>query len=62
MRRKIRPIRDGVTFLPLARLQTNVALPLYMCRLRAGFPSPADDYLEGEIDLNLYLAEHPAAT
>jgi len=58
---KVLPIRDGVTFLtrvPSAR----VALPLYATRLRAGFPSPADDYLEGKIDLNQYLAEHPAAT
>jgi hypothetical protein len=61
MLRKIHPIRDGVTFLPLAR-STKVELPLYMCRLRAGFPSLADDYLEGKIDLNTYLAAHPAAT
>jgi DNA polymerase V len=61
MLRKIHPIRDGVTFLPLAR-SSKVALPLYASRLRAGFPSPADDYLEGKIDLNAYLAEHPAAT
>lgn len=27
----------------------------------AGFPSPADDYLEGEIDLNRYLIERPAS-
>ena len=27
----------------------------------AGFPSPADDYLESEIDLNRYLIERPAA-
>jgi DNA polymerase V len=61
MLRKIHPIRDGVTFLPLAR-STKVELPLYVSRLRAGFPSPADDYLEGKIDLNTYLAAHPAAT
>lgn len=30
--------------------------------LPAGFPSPADDYLEGEIDVGAYLIEHPAAT
>lgn len=61
MQPKIRPIRDGVTFLPLAR-SSKLALPLFASRLHAGFPSPADDYLEGKIDLNLYLAEHPAAT
>lgn len=61
MHPKIQPIRDGVTFLSLARSQ-KLKLPLYASRLRAGFPSPADDYLESKIDLNLYLAEHPAAT
>ncbi len=58
---KVRSIRDGVTllqFLPSSR----VKLPLFASRLRAGFPSPADDYLEDKIDLNRYLAEHPAAT
>ncbi len=36
-------------------------LPLLGRLLPAGFPSPADDYLEGEIDLNRYLIERPAA-
>ena len=30
--------------------------------LPAGFPSPADDYLDGEIDLSSYLIDRPAAT
>jgi DNA polymerase V len=38
------------------------ALPLYLSRVPAGFPSPADDYLEGELDLNELLIKHPAAT
>ena len=58
---KIRPIRDGVTFLQFVPA-TKQYLPLFASRLRAGFPSPADDYLEDKIDLNRYLAEHPAAT
>ncbi len=28
----------------------------------AGFPSPADDYMDRSLDLNQYLIEHPAAT
>ena len=36
-------------------------LPLLGRLLPAGFPSPADDYLEGEIDLNRLLIERPAA-
>ena len=61
MLQKVVPIRDSVTFIPLAP-GSSLRLPLYASRLHAGFPSPADDYLEGKIDLNLYLAEHPAAT
>ncbi|TAL65038.1 MAG: translesion error-prone DNA polymerase V autoproteolytic subunit, partial [Legionella sp.] len=30
--------------------------------VRAGFPSPADDYIETMLDLNEYLIKHPAAT
>ncbi|WP_052330887.1 LexA family transcriptional regulator [Rivularia sp. PCC 7116] len=30
--------------------------------MSAGFPSPAQDYLEGTLDLNSYLVKHPAAT
>jgi len=36
--------------------------PLFMVPVAAGFPSPAEDYLEGKLDLNKYLIKHPAAT
>jgi len=36
--------------------------PLFSTRVQAGFPSPADDYLEGSLDLNEHLIQHPAAT
>ena len=35
---------------------------LYLNSVCAGFPSPAGDYLEGEIDLNKYLIKNPLAT
>ena len=38
------------------------ALPLYACGVSAGFPSPADDYAEGALDLNTHLVSQPAAT
>ena len=38
------------------------AMPLYGCSVRAGFPSPADDYIECYLDLNAYLVQHPSAT
>ena len=34
----------------------------FVSRIEAGFPSPADDYLEGRLDLNEHLIERPAAT
>ena len=37
-------------------------LAFFGSRVEAGFPSPADDYLEGGLDLNEHLIEHPAAT
>lgn len=37
-------------------------LPLYECSVAAGFPSPADDVMERELDLNELLITHPAAT
>ncbi|NUF50096.1 translesion error-prone DNA polymerase V autoproteolytic subunit [Gilliamella sp. ESL0250] len=30
--------------------------------VRAGFPSPADDYLETKLDLTEHLVKHPSAT
>jgi DNA polymerase V len=41
---------------------TALKCPLLVWPVKAGFPSPADDYLEGRIDLNEQLIRHPAAT
>ncbi len=43
-------------------LSTRYKLPVFLGRLPAGFPSPADDYIEGKLDLNRHLIKHPAAT
>ncbi len=42
--------------------KTQHALPFYASRVAAGFPSPADDYIEAKLDLNQHLIKHPAAT
>ena len=36
--------------------------PLFACSVSAGFPSPADDYIEGRLDLNELMVANPAAT
>ncbi|MCX6999083.1 MAG: translesion error-prone DNA polymerase V autoproteolytic subunit [Candidatus Sumerlaeota bacterium] len=37
-------------------------LPLFLANVPAGFPSPADDYIDRKLDLNEYLVKHPSAT
>jgi DNA polymerase V len=36
--------------------------PLFLSGISAGFPSPADDYLDRKLDLNEHLVKNPAAT
>jgi len=36
--------------------------PLFLSGVSAGFPSPADDYLDRKLDLNEHLVKNPAAT
>jgi len=40
----------------------DVTVPIFTSRVQAGFPSPADDYLEDKLDLNKYLIQHKEAT
>jgi SOS-response transcriptional repressor LexA len=44
--------------LPLSALE----LPFYDLLVPAGFPSPAQDYVEKTLDLNEHLIAHPSAT
>jgi DNA polymerase V len=40
----------------------ELRLPLIGPRVEAGFPSPADDFIEGSLDLNEQLIDNPIAT
>lgn len=42
--------------------ETGVVRPLFSCGVTAGFPSPAEDYIDQRLDLNELLIENPAAT
>lgn len=42
--------------------EAKLKLPLFLVRTPAGYPSPADDYIEECIDLNKKLIRHPEAT
>lgn len=37
-------------------------LPLFLSKVQAGFPSPADDYIEGYLKLDDFLIKHPSST
>tara|TARA_Y100001970_G_scaffold288149_1_gene414643 strand:+ start:18804 stop:19205 length:402 start_codon:yes stop_codon:yes gene_type:complete len=40
----------------------KINIPLFNDPVSAGFPSPADDYIEENIDLNEYLLKNPFST
>ena len=40
----------------------RLKIPMFLERVSAGFPSPAEDYVEKTIDLNELCIQHPAAT
>lgn len=46
----------------IPRLGPRLPIPFFACLVPAGFPSPADDYLDKTLDLNELLIQHPAAT
>jgi DNA polymerase V len=40
----------------------KLELPFFLCPINAGFPSPAEDYLEKNLDLNDLLIKNPSST
>jgi len=45
-----------------APIPKSIRLPFFITPVSAGFPSPADDFIDVQLDLNEYLIRHPAAT
>lgn len=48
----------------LSRHEAGVAFhaPFFTAQVPAGFPSPADDYMDKKLDLNEHFIKHPEAT
>lgn len=60
-----KPLRLPISLIePVMRFVQNKGyqFPLFGSKVSAGFPSPADDYIEKNLDLNEHLIKHPAAT
>lgn len=52
---------DKIEIVPVNNA-TELSLPFIENTISAGFPSPAEDYLENGIDLNKELIRHPSTT
>lgn len=55
-----RPLKIVDLFQPA--LSESLECPAFTSSVSAGFPSPADDYVEKNLDLNDMMVSHPAAT
>ncbi len=59
-RKEARAISQLQFFVP--DTHEELMLPLVDAYISAGFPSPADDYIEGKLDLNKLLIQNPSST
>jgi DNA polymerase V len=55
---------NGVKVVNIWRFEgrTHLEVPFFTAGVSAGFPSPADDFIDRSLDLNEFLIKHPAAT
>ncbi len=52
----------SATLLARSEIKRTSGIPFFLSSVAAGFPSPAQDYIEKTLDLNELLIERPAAT
>lgn len=64
LRKRRVPVKEAIAagLLYPATQPRPLRLPLFSGKVAAGFPSPADDYVEKTLDLNELLVQRPAAT
>lgn len=54
--------RAGLTVIRPDPVARSSCRPVFISKIAAGFPSPADDYVERRLDLNQHCIHHPEAT
>ena len=60
---KLKPIKETEKFQFFSSdVSEETEIPFFASPVSAGFPSPADDYVEHSLDLNKHLIKHPSAT
>ena len=58
----LRAMSNVAALYPASDTPSALTRPLFLAQVAAGFPSPADDYLDRDLDLHELLIQHPAAT
>ena len=56
---------DGVTLAEITAVDPSsqlLELPLMGIPIQAGFPSPAEEFVEKSLDINQFMIAHPSAT
>lgn len=53
---------QDIEALPLSQTLSATSVALFSSSVSAGFPSPADDHIENQLDLNEHFIRNPAAT
>lgn len=58
------PLDSGIVITHAAPINArqSASFPLLLESISAGFPSPAENFVDRSLDLNEYLVSHPAAT
>ena len=52
----------SIQFIGVSDVRSRLELPFFASKISAGFPSPAQDYVEQTLDLNELCIKRPAAT
>jgi DNA polymerase V len=52
----------SIQFIGVSEVRSRLELPLFISKVSAGFPSPAQDYVEQTLDLNELCIKRPSAT
>jgi DNA polymerase V len=57
-----KPFMLSISDIYVVDKNTTCPLPAFLVGVSAGFPSPADEYIEKQLDLNDLVIKHPTAT
>ena len=60
--KKLKRVHTGKKLSFYSMEEKTLDIPFYQSNVSAGFPSPAEDFMELDLNLQEYLVQHPSAT